>query len=79
MRISSALRRNAALADIDRDTAPSRPPGDREVLAAYIDAFERNDIGALVDLLRRRPRNAPVRALDAGARAFGAGLSPLTP
>jgi RNA polymerase sigma-70 factor (ECF subfamily) len=52
--VNSALRRaRAALADIDRDTAPSQPStGDREVLAAYIDAFERNDIDALVDLLR---------------------------
>jgi RNA polymerase sigma-70 factor, ECF subfamily len=52
--VNSALRRaRAALADIDRDTAPSQPPtGDREVLAAYIDAFERNDIDALVALLR---------------------------
>jgi RNA polymerase sigma-70 factor, ECF subfamily len=52
--VNSALRRaRAALADIDRDTAPSRPStGDREVLAAYIDAFERNDIDALVALLR---------------------------
>ena len=39
--VNSALRRaRAALADIDRDTAPSQPStGDREVLAAYIDAF----------------------------------------
>jgi RNA polymerase sigma-70 factor (ECF subfamily) len=52
--VNSALRRaRAALADIDRDTAPSQPStGDREVLAAYIDAFERNDMDALVDLLR---------------------------
>jgi RNA polymerase sigma-70 factor (ECF subfamily) len=52
--VNSALRRaRAALAYIDRDTAPSRPStGDREVLAAYIDAFERNDIDALVALLR---------------------------
>jgi RNA polymerase sigma-70 factor, ECF subfamily len=52
--VNSALRRaRAALADIDRDTAPSQPStGDREVLAAYIDAFERNDIDALVALLR---------------------------
>ena len=52
--VNSALRRaRAALADIDRDTAPSQPSTeDREVLAAYIDAFERSDIDALVDLLR---------------------------
>jgi RNA polymerase sigma-70 factor (ECF subfamily) len=52
--VNSALRRaRAALADMDRDTAPSQPStGDGEVLAAYIDAFERNDIDALVDLLR---------------------------
>jgi RNA polymerase sigma-70 factor, ECF subfamily len=52
--VNSALRRaRAAVAAIDRDSAPSRPSeGDRELLAAYIDAFERNDIDALVDLLR---------------------------
>jgi RNA polymerase sigma-70 factor, ECF subfamily len=52
--VNSALRRaRAALAAIDRDSAPSQPsPGDRELLAAYIDAFERNDVDALVGLLR---------------------------
>jgi RNA polymerase sigma-70 factor (ECF subfamily) len=52
--VNSALRRaRAALADIDRDSSPSQPStGDRELLAAYIDAFERNDIDALVGLLR---------------------------
>ena len=52
--VNSALRRaRAALADIDRDTALSQPStGGHEVLAAYIDAFERNDIDALVGLLR---------------------------
>ena len=52
--VNSALRRaRAALADIDRESAPSQPStGDREVLAAYIDAFERNDVDALVRLLR---------------------------
>lgn len=52
--VNSALRRaRAALAAIDRDSAPSQPAaGDRELLAAYIDAFERNDVHALVGLLR---------------------------
>jgi RNA polymerase sigma-70 factor, ECF subfamily len=49
-----ALRRaRAALTDIDRDSAPSQPsPDERELLAAYIDAFERHDVDALVSLLR---------------------------
>jgi RNA polymerase sigma-70 factor (ECF subfamily) len=52
--VNSALRRaRAALGDIDRDAGPSEPSaGDREVLAAYIDAFERHDVDALVGLLR---------------------------
>jgi RNA polymerase sigma-70 factor, ECF subfamily len=52
--INSALRRaRAALAAIDRDFAPSQPvAADRELLAAYIDAFERHDVDALVGLLR---------------------------
>jgi RNA polymerase sigma-70 factor, ECF subfamily len=52
--INSALRRaRAALAAVDRDSAPSRPSaGDRETLAAYLDAFERHDVDALVGLLR---------------------------
>ena len=52
--VNSALRRaRAALATIGRDSAPSQPSeGDRELLAAYIDAFERNDVDALVGLLR---------------------------
>jgi RNA polymerase sigma-70 factor, ECF subfamily len=52
--VNSALRRaRAALGAIDRDSAPSRPSaGDRDLLAAYIDAFERNDVDALVGLLR---------------------------
>jgi RNA polymerase sigma-70 factor (ECF subfamily) len=52
--INSALRRaRAALAGIDRDAAPSQPSeADRALLAAYMDAFERHDVDALVALLR---------------------------
>jgi RNA polymerase sigma-70 factor, ECF subfamily len=52
--VNSALRRaRAALATIDRDSAPSQPAAsDRDLLAAYIDAFERHDVDALVALLR---------------------------
>jgi RNA polymerase sigma-70 factor (ECF subfamily) len=52
--INSALRRaRAALAGLDRDSAPSQPSAaDGELLAAYIDAFERHDVDALVALLR---------------------------
>jgi RNA polymerase sigma-70 factor (ECF subfamily) len=51
--VNSALRRaRAALPPIDRDSAPSKPSvDDRELLAAYIDAFERHDVEALVALL----------------------------
>jgi RNA polymerase sigma-70 factor, ECF subfamily len=52
--VNSSLRRaRAALTAIDRDAAPSQPAAaDRELLAAYIDAFERNDVDGLVGLLR---------------------------
>jgi RNA polymerase sigma-70 factor (ECF subfamily) len=52
--VNSALRRaRAALGALDRDTAPSEPTGgDRALLAAYLDAFERADVDALVGLLR---------------------------
>jgi RNA polymerase sigma-70 factor (ECF subfamily) len=52
--VNSALRRaRAALAVVDRDSAPRQPAdADRELLAAYINAFERHDINALVALLR---------------------------
>ncbi len=52
--VNSALRRaRAAVAAIDHDSTPSQPTmRDRELLAAYIDAFERNDVDALVGLLR---------------------------
>jgi RNA polymerase sigma-70 factor, ECF subfamily len=52
--VNSAIRRaRAALAAIDSDSAPSQPSaGDRQLLAAYIDAFERDDVNALVALLR---------------------------
>ena len=52
--VNSTLRRaRAALAAVDRDSAPSEPSAaDRELLAAYIDAFERSDVDALARLLR---------------------------
>jgi RNA polymerase sigma-70 factor (ECF subfamily) len=52
--VNSALRRaRAALAAVDRDSTRSQPSaGDRELLSAYIDAFERSDVDALVGLLR---------------------------
>jgi len=52
--VNSALRRaRAALPAADRDAGPSEPgPGDRDVLAAYLDAFARHDVDALVALLR---------------------------
>ncbi len=52
--VNSTLRRaRAALAAVDRDSAPSEPSAaDRELLAAYIDAFERSDVDALAGLLR---------------------------
>jgi RNA polymerase sigma-70 factor, ECF subfamily len=52
--INSALRRaRAALAAIDADWAPSGPATvDESILAAYIDAFHRHDVDALVGLLR---------------------------
>ncbi len=52
--VNSALRRaRSALEGTDRDTAPSEPAADdRALLAAYIDAFERHDVEALVGLLR---------------------------
>jgi len=52
--VNSALRRaRSALEGTDRDSAPGEPSaGDRELLAAYIDAFERHDVEALVGLLR---------------------------
>jgi RNA polymerase sigma-70 factor, ECF subfamily len=52
--VNSALRRaRAALTAVDRDSAAREPaPGDREVLTAYLDAFARHDVDALVALLR---------------------------
>ncbi len=52
--INSALRRaRAALATIEAEAAPSQPSEpDRELLAAYVDAFHRHDVDALVALLR---------------------------
>ncbi len=52
--INSALRRaRAALGALDRESAPSQPAeADRELLATYIEAFDRHDVDALVRLLR---------------------------
>ncbi len=52
--VNSALRRaRAALEPLDRDSAPSESPtSDRNLLIAYLDAFERQDVDALVRLLR---------------------------
>jgi len=52
--VNSTLRRaRAALAAADRDAAPAEPSDtDRDVLARYVDAFERFDVEALVALLR---------------------------
>jgi RNA polymerase sigma-70 factor (ECF subfamily) len=51
--VNSALRRaRTALEGTERDSAPSEPsPDDRELLAAYILAFERHDVETLVSLL----------------------------
>ena len=52
--VNSTLRRaRAALEPLDRDSAVSRPAADDQaLLAAYLDAFERHDVDALVGLLR---------------------------
>jgi RNA polymerase sigma-70 factor (ECF subfamily) len=52
--VNSTLRRaRAALGNVDRDTAPTEPAAaQRQVLAAYMGAFERHDVEALVALLR---------------------------
>jgi RNA polymerase sigma-70 factor, ECF subfamily len=52
--VNSILRRaRSALEGTNLDRAPSEPSADdRELLAAYIDAFERQDVQALVGLLR---------------------------
>lgn len=52
--VNSTLRRaRATLGPIDRDQAAVEPSAsDRELLAAYIEAFERQDVEALVSLLR---------------------------
>jgi RNA polymerase sigma-70 factor (ECF subfamily) len=52
--VNSALRRaRDAVGEVDRDLTPAEPSAaDREVLAAYVDAFERDDIDGLVALLR---------------------------
>ena len=52
--VNSALRRaRAGLEGTQRDSAPSEPSAeDAALLAAYIDAFERHDVEALVSLLR---------------------------
>lgn len=52
--VNSALRRaRAVVAKIDPESAGDRPAEpDRRLLAAYIDAFDRHDVDALVALLR---------------------------
>ena len=52
--VNSALRRaRSALATVEAEPAPSQPAeADRELLAAYVDAFHRHDVDALVALLR---------------------------
>ena len=52
--VNSSLRRaRAALEPIDRDSTPGEPSeDDRALLAAYVEAFERQDVNALVALLR---------------------------
>jgi RNA polymerase sigma-70 factor, ECF subfamily len=52
--VNSTLRRaRAAIAPLDRDSTPRETSAeDRELLAAYLDAFERHDVDALVGLLR---------------------------
>lgn len=52
--VNSALRRaRAALGPVDRESTASQPAAaDRELVAAYIEAFERQDVDALVGLLR---------------------------
>jgi RNA polymerase sigma-70 factor (ECF subfamily) len=52
--VNSTLRRaRAAVGDAHPDLTPRAPSTeDREVLAAYVDAFERDDIDVLVALLR---------------------------
>ena len=52
--VNSTLRRARATAGlVDRNAALSEPsPSERELLAAYIDAFVRQDVDALVRLLR---------------------------
>ncbi len=54
--VNSALQRARATIDHTLPAPPPGPivdPGERELLARYIDAFERDDIDALVSLLRR--------------------------
>lgn len=52
--VNSALRRaRTTLGPIDRDQTPTKSSArDRQLLAAYVDAFERQDVDALVSLLR---------------------------
>ena len=52
--VNSALRRaRAALTAVDPEAAPTEPAGgDRDLLAAYVSAFEHHDVDALVALLR---------------------------
>ena len=51
--VNSLLRRaRSAIADADLDAVPASPPEiEQELLAGYVDAFQRYDVDALVDLL----------------------------
>ena len=79
--VNSALQRaRATLDDLNLDTDGTAEVDDgeqQEFLARYVDAFERYDIGELVQLLHRDvTQHAAVRAVAAGARAGGqAGCS----
>jgi RNA polymerase sigma-70 factor (ECF subfamily) len=52
--VNSALRRaRGALATVEDEPAPGQPSeADRQLLTAYVDAFHRHDVDALVALLR---------------------------
>ena len=77
--VNSALRRaRAALEPIDRDSTPTEPSDDdRALLTAYVDAFARNDVDALVALLREDAivEMPPFELWLRGAADIGAWLS----
>ena len=75
--VNSALRRaRSALATVEAEPAPSQPAeADRELLAAYVDAFHRHDVDALVALLRDDAivQMPPFELWLRGATTSGAG------